>query len=426
MNKKNNKQIFNPYLPSYEYIPDGEPHIFGDRLYIYGSHDRFGGSDYCENDYVCWSAPVDDLSDWHFEGEIYNRKQHPYREERMLLFAPDVVKGADGRFYLYYSMAHSSRMSVAVCNTPAGHYEYYGDVKTSDGRIYGIDKGDMLQFDPGVFADDDGCVYLYSGFCPNKTEDEHGRIMAGAHVCRLSDDMISNVKVRRINMVAYKDVLKRLVMYRKSMGLMQTDIAEKFGLMQEQYSYIENGGIIISGQILMNFSEIGFDLDELIAGKKYVYHTKDLDKTLANIDTETHRNFALKLLADIIVSKYSGTVSKMRDEDANNMKMLQSLANDWNGFSMTCFVRDKMNTSQIAMAEKLGLGIKKYRDIEKEKIYPDAETLVSLYNMSEYRPTLFMNLQDRKIQIIKSVWCIFPAEDKRKMLNYVSDSMNIL
>lgn len=100
-------------------------------------------------------------------------------------------------------------------------------------------------------------------------------------------------------MVAYKDVLKRLVMYRKSMGLMQTDIAEKFGLMQEQYSYIENGGIIISGQILMNFSEIGFDLDELIAGKKYVYHTKDLDKTLANIDTETHRNFALKLLADI-------------------------------------------------------------------------------------------------------------------------------
>lgn len=56
-------------------------------------------------------------------------------------------------------------------------------------------------------------------------------------------------------------------MYRKSMGLMQTDIAEKFGLMQEQYSYIENGGIIISGQILMNFSEIGFDLDELIAGK---------------------------------------------------------------------------------------------------------------------------------------------------------------
>ena len=38
------KPIFNPYLPSYEYIPDGEPHIFNNRLYIYGSHDRFNGT----------------------------------------------------------------------------------------------------------------------------------------------------------------------------------------------------------------------------------------------------------------------------------------------------------------------------------------------------------------------------------------------
>ena len=183
--------IYNPYLPSYEYIPDGEPHIFGDRLYIYGSHDRFGGHDYCENDYVCWSAPLKDLSEWQYEGEIYNKENHPYREERMLLFAPDVVKGLDGKYYLYYSMAHSSRMSVAVCDTPAGHYKYYGDVRTRDGRVYGIEKGDLLQFDPGVFMDDDGSVYLYSGFCPDKHEDQYGRIMAGAHVCRLLDDMIT-------------------------------------------------------------------------------------------------------------------------------------------------------------------------------------------------------------------------------------------
>ena len=52
------KQAFNPYLHSWEYVPDGEPHVFGDRLYIFGSHDRFDGKEYCENDYVCWSAPT--------------------------------------------------------------------------------------------------------------------------------------------------------------------------------------------------------------------------------------------------------------------------------------------------------------------------------------------------------------------------------
>ena len=37
------KQVFNPYLPSYEYVPDGEPYVFGDRLYVYGSHDKLTG-----------------------------------------------------------------------------------------------------------------------------------------------------------------------------------------------------------------------------------------------------------------------------------------------------------------------------------------------------------------------------------------------
>jgi hypothetical protein len=46
----NKKQVFNPYLPLYEYIPDGEPHVFDGRVYVYGSHDHFGAFDFCFND----------------------------------------------------------------------------------------------------------------------------------------------------------------------------------------------------------------------------------------------------------------------------------------------------------------------------------------------------------------------------------------
>lgn len=28
------KEAFNPYLPSWEYVPDGEPYVFGDRVYV--------------------------------------------------------------------------------------------------------------------------------------------------------------------------------------------------------------------------------------------------------------------------------------------------------------------------------------------------------------------------------------------------------
>ena len=160
------KQAYNPFLPSYEYIPDGEPHIFGDRVYLYGSHDRFNGLSFCLNDYVCWSAPLDNLADWRYEGVIFRRTQDPNGKKRALLrvlFAPDVCQGPDGRYYLYYFINGYSRISIAVCDSPAGKYEYLGQVQYSDGTPLGA-KGEPMQFDPGVFVDDDNRVYLYTGF----------------------------------------------------------------------------------------------------------------------------------------------------------------------------------------------------------------------------------------------------------------------
>ena len=34
-----------------------KPYVFGDRVYVYGSHDCFNGHVFCMGDYICWSAP---------------------------------------------------------------------------------------------------------------------------------------------------------------------------------------------------------------------------------------------------------------------------------------------------------------------------------------------------------------------------------
>lgn len=159
------KQAFNPYLPLHEYIPDGEPHVFGDRVYIYGSHDKEGGHTFCMLDYVVYSAPVTDLGDWHCEGVIYRASQDPDYGERKYMFAPDVVQGNDGRFYLYYCMSgdygiggYHGPIQVAVCDTPAGKYEYLGCVHHADGTP----MLDYVCFDPAVL-NDDGVIRLYYG-----------------------------------------------------------------------------------------------------------------------------------------------------------------------------------------------------------------------------------------------------------------------
>ena len=111
------KTVGNTYLPLWEHIPDGEPYVFEDpdqpgkqRVYIYGSHDT-RITDYCGREQVVWSASVDSLNLWRYDGEILrvdkNAKGEPFDTAQTadVLFAPDVtmVQDADGKktYYLY-------------------------------------------------------------------------------------------------------------------------------------------------------------------------------------------------------------------------------------------------------------------------------------------------------------------------------------
>lgn len=188
------QQAFNPYLPAREYIPDGEPYLVDGRVYVFGSHDLFGGSYFCLGDYAAYSAPEDDLSDWRCEGVIYRKTQDPrLNEQDNVMFAPDVVQGKDGKWYLYYTLASNGVMSVAVSDTIAGKYEYLGTVRTPNGHVIGTSEGDVFHFDPGVLRDDDGRIYLYTGFSPRPGEGcdalMQGRRWEGSYCFELEDDM---------------------------------------------------------------------------------------------------------------------------------------------------------------------------------------------------------------------------------------------
>lgn len=159
------KQVFNPFLPLKEYIPDVEPHVFGDRVYIYGSHDREGGYTFCMEDYVVYSAPVTDLTNWRCEGVTYRASQDPDYEKMKYMYAPDVVRGNDGRYYLYYCMSgdygiggYQGAIHVAVCDSPAGQYEFLGYVRNPDGSP----MMKYVCFDPAAM-NDNGTIRIYYG-----------------------------------------------------------------------------------------------------------------------------------------------------------------------------------------------------------------------------------------------------------------------
>ena len=165
----------NPYLPLWEYIPDGEPYVFEDpdrpgeyRVYIYGSHDTLVDS-YCGRDQVVWSASVDDLLHWRYDGVIFtsekDRDGNPLRSDGLgdVLFAPDIAvrQVGDRKLYYLYPNTQDGRRHamVAVSERPDGPFKVINWSNDDPAATSG-----MLGFDPAVFVDDDGRVYGYWGF----------------------------------------------------------------------------------------------------------------------------------------------------------------------------------------------------------------------------------------------------------------------
>lgn len=166
----------NPYLPMWEYIPDGEPYVFDDpdcpgkkRIYIYGSHDSMI-TGYCGRELVTWSASVDSLDRWRYDGVILEVKKNPNGEylhqEKWgdVFYAPDVAEKveADGTktYYLYPNNQCGGRNGmVAKSKRPDGPFEVINWNPENPNENVGD-----LRFDPAVFIDDDGRVYGYWGF----------------------------------------------------------------------------------------------------------------------------------------------------------------------------------------------------------------------------------------------------------------------
>ena len=169
----------NPYLPNWDYIPDGEPRVFGDRIYVYGSHDRKDSIDFCDYKLKVWSAPVSDPTKWVCHGDIFrSRDGHDSPSDvdwtDELLFAPDVVERG-GKYYLYAYIVNA-KGCVAVADRPEGPFRLLSRYEYDIPNHY--DNGTFI--DPGVLVDDDGRVYIYCGY-------------QGSYMCELKDNMYEAV-----------------------------------------------------------------------------------------------------------------------------------------------------------------------------------------------------------------------------------------
>lgn len=150
-NRKLQTPGLNPFLPFGTYVADGEPKVFGDRLYLYGSYDLFG-SGYCSRVYHTFSAPLSDLTHWTDHGVSFSTQDVPWSDA--ILYAPDALY-YKGRYYLFFCLSDGTE-GVAESAAPEGPFTNARPITLAGEPIKGID--------PSVFAEGDTVYYTWGQF----------------------------------------------------------------------------------------------------------------------------------------------------------------------------------------------------------------------------------------------------------------------
>ena len=151
----------NPLIRN-QYSADPSARVFGDRVYIYPSHDilategkgRVGW--FCMEDYHVFSSA--NLTDWTDHGMILTQNNIPWvRPDSYSMWAPDCIE-RNGKYYFYFptspkdtvAYGRGFRIGVAVSDKPTGPFIPQPEpIK------------DVRGIDPNVFIDKDGQAYLY-------------------------------------------------------------------------------------------------------------------------------------------------------------------------------------------------------------------------------------------------------------------------
>lgn len=155
-----NIQAQNPFITN-QYSADPSARVFGDRVYVYPSHDilatpgkgRVGW--FCMEDYHVFSSA--NLTGWTDHGMIVTQNKVPWvKPDSYSMWAPDCIY-RNGKYYFYFpttpkdtTVTKGFTVGVATADKPTGPFTPQPD------PIKGIQG-----IDPNVFIDSDRQAYLY-------------------------------------------------------------------------------------------------------------------------------------------------------------------------------------------------------------------------------------------------------------------------
>ena len=136
------------------YTADPTARVFGDKLYVYTSHDRTGADYYTMLDWHVFST--ENMLDWTDHGAFFGLEDIPWADE--MAWAPDCVE-RNGKYYFYYPVERK-QIGVAVSDNPTKGFVDSGKPLVDNANNEKVVGREPI--DPTVIIED-GQAYMFFG-----------------------------------------------------------------------------------------------------------------------------------------------------------------------------------------------------------------------------------------------------------------------
>ena len=220
----------------------------------------------------------------------------------------------------------------------------------------------------------------------------------------------------------YQHFLQRFHEYRISQNMTQEELSSKMGIGQSQLCKIENGALNMSYSLLQKLERMSWSVDYLITGEVTENEDKHLKVFFESLSSEDRESIQ-QLMTWIFSNKLKDSKNKNL---ACELAVLKLYFSQEEKKSPLYYVREYMGLSQIAMAERIGVNIKKYGKLERNVTKPDAEILYRIYEITGCRPGLFFREQKIGWYITNHMWNTLGSNERRDILYFLTMSQKVL
>lgn len=223
----------------------------------------------------------------------------------------------------------------------------------------------------------------------------------------------------------YQEFLQRMVQYRQQLNLTQEKMGQELGITQSQFSKHELGKTIVPYKVLVTFATMGWDMDYLFTGQKAAPKNSELSERIKGLEA-SKRPAMLRLAAWGLEAALIRDEGKESTELKCELCILKNRADAQNTGSILYQLREISDISQSAMAEMLGVNIKKYRMLERAQISSDAELLLEIYHTTGCRPSLFLIHYDVENVIMDNLFTLLTKERRKGLLTLIDEAEEFL